>query len=178
MAEQQTRRGMDAYLAIVSKREVREYTDEPLAHDVLTRMLQAGRATGSAKNWQNWEFVVIRNRDVLDRVAETCSSPANLHRCHVAIAVVMHDNRRPEDGGRLMQNIMLAGWAEGVGSCPNTPVQREACNALLDLPVEAHVASILSLGYPAEPIPRAADPDALLTRIKRKPLDELTRFIE
>ncbi len=174
------RKTMDAYLCIVSKREVREYTDEQLPDDVLTRILQAGRATGSAKNRQNWEFVVIRNRDVLDRVAETCSSPANLHRCNLAIAVVMHDNVRPEDGGRLYQNMSLAAWAEGVGTCPNTPMQREECNRILDLPGPdaAHVATILSLGYPAQPVPRSTDPDALLARINRKPLEELVRYVE
>lgn len=172
------RRGMDAYLAIVSKREVREYTDEAVPDAALTRLLQAGRATGSAKNRQNWEFVVIRDRGTLDAVAETCSSPANLHRCKVAIAVVMRNNQRPEDGGRAAQNIMLAAWAEGIGSCPNTPMRRDECNALLGAPADAHVSTILSLGYPAQPVPRSSDPDAILRRIDRKPLEEITRFID
>jgi nitroreductase len=172
------RRGMDAYLAIVSKREVREYTPERVADAALTRLLQAGRATGSAKNRQNWEFIVIRNRATLDRVAETCSSPDNLHKCQEAIAIVMHNNQRPEDGGRAAQNIMLAAWAEGIGSCPNTPMQRDACNAILGVAAEAHVSTILSLGYPAQPVPRGSDSDALLRRIDRKPLEEITRYID
>jgi nitroreductase len=178
MAAADERRGMDTYLAIVSKREVREYTVDPVPDATLTRLLQAGRATGSAKNRQNWEFIVIRNRETLNAVAETCSSPANLHKCGVAIAVVMHNNQRPEDGGRAAQNIMLAGWAEGIGSCPNTPMQREECNRLLGVPAEAHVSTILSLGYPAQPVPRGTDADAILSRIDRKPLEELTRYIE
>jgi nitroreductase len=173
-----TKQSLDTFLAIVSKREVREYTDEPLPDDVLTRILEAGRATGSAKNRQNWSFLVIRNRDVLDRVAETCSSPANLHKCNVAVAIALHSNLRPEDGGRVMQNMMLAAWADGVGSCPNTPMRREECNRLLGLAPDDHVATILSLGYPAEPVPRSNDADALLRRIKRKPLAEMARYIE
>jgi nitroreductase len=172
------RPGMDAYLAIVSKREVREYTDEPVSDAELTRMLQAGRATGSAKNRQNWEFIVIRSRAALDALAETCSSPANLRKCRLALAVVMHNNQRPEDGGRAAQNIMLAGWADGIGSCPNTPMQRDECNRLLGVPTEAHVSTILSLGYPAQAVPRGTDADAILSRIDRKPLDELTRYID
>jgi nitroreductase len=178
MATTVKRRGMDAYLAIISKREVRAYSDEQIPDDVLERILQAGRATGSAKNRQNWEFVVVRNRDVLDGAAATCSSPANLQRCRTAIAVVMHNNQRPEDGGRLMQNLMLAAWSLGVGTCPNTPMQREDCNRILGLPAEAHVATILSLGYPAEPVPRSSDPDAILARIDRKPLAELVRYVD
>jgi nitroreductase len=172
------RRTMDAYLCIVSKREVRHYTADPIPDAVLTRILQAGRATGSAKNRQNWQFIVIRNRQRLDAVAETCSSPANLNRCNVAIAVVMLNNQRPEDGGRASQNMMLAAWAEGIGTCPNTPMQREECNRLLDLPADAYVSSILSMGYPAEPVPRDTDPDALLQRINRKPLEEIVRYVD
>ena len=51
---------MDAYLAAVAKREVREYTDRPVPEDVLTKILEAGRATGSAKNTQPWRFVVLK----------------------------------------------------------------------------------------------------------------------
>lgn len=170
--------GMDAFLAIVSKREVRQYTDEPVPDDVVRRILEAARATGSAKNRQNWRFFVIRRRDVLDRLADTCSSPANLQRCNLAIAIVMQHNLRPEDGGRVAQNMMLAAWAMGVGSCPNTPMQRDACNAILGVPADDHVATILSLGYPAEPVPRSTDPEALLRRIDRKPLEELTTYVE
>lgn len=173
-----TRKSLDTFLAIVSKREVREYTDEPVPEEVLTRILQAGRATGSAKNRQNWSFIVIRNRGVLDRVAETCSSPVNLRRCKLAIAIAVHENRRPEDGGRVMQNMMLAAWADGVGTCPNTPMQREQCNRILGLGPDDHVATILSLGYPAEPVPRTEDAEGLLRRIDRRPLEELVRVIE
>lgn len=173
-----TERSLDAFLAIVSKREVRQYTDERVGEAEVTRILQAGRATGSAKNRQNWHFYVIRSREVLDQLAATCSSPVNLQRCHLAIAIVMQNNQRPEDGGRAAQNMMLAGWAMGVGSCPNTPMQREACNAILGIAPDDHVSTILSLGYPAEPVPRATDPDAILSRIDRKPLDEITTFVD
>ncbi|TMG52293.1 MAG: nitroreductase family protein, partial [Chloroflexi bacterium] len=55
-------RVMDAYLAVVAKREVREYTDRPVPEDVLTKILQAGRAAGSAKNSQPWRFIVLKDR--------------------------------------------------------------------------------------------------------------------
>ena len=169
---------MSAYLAIVSKREVRRYTDDPIPGDVIERMLQAGRATGSARNRQPWRFYVIRNREVLDRLAEAVSAPDNIRGCQAAIAIVM---TRPQsfDAGRAAQNIALAAWADGVGTCPNTPRDLPAIRALLDLEEDWEVPTILSAGYPAEPLrPLDRDPDAILARIARKPLNELTHWID
>ena len=167
---------MDAFLNIISKRDVRKYTDEPIPDDVLTRILQAGRATGSARNRQQWEMVVIRNPATLARLAEMVAAPDNIRGCAAAIAVVLK-GQSAWDGGRMAQNLMLAAWSQGIGSCPNTPVNKDGCKAILGVAEDADVLTILSLGYPAEPVPRASDPDAILARIDRKPLDELTRYL-
>jgi len=169
---------MDAYLNIVSKREVRSYTDQPIPDDVLERILQAGRATGSSRNRQQWSMVVVRGREMLGRLAETVAAPENVRECQVAIAVVL-ENQSPWDGGRLAQNLMLAAWSLGVGTCPNTPVppQLDECKRLLGLSDAADIVTILSCGYPAEPVPRATDTDAILSRIDRKPLSEIVRYV-
>jgi nitroreductase len=171
------RQGMDAYLAVVSKREVRDYSDEPLSDEALTRILQAGRATGSSRNRQEWQFVVVRNRETLNALAETVSSPRNISTCAVAIAIVL-TGQPGWDGGRLAQNMMLAAWADGVGTCPNTPRQREEAHRILGIPADAEIATILSCGYPASPLRVASDPNAILRRINRKPLDELVRYLD
>ncbi len=168
---------MDAYLNIVSKRDVRRYMEDPIPDEVLTRILQAGRSTGSARNRQQWEMVVVRNQQTLARLAETVSAPANIRGCVAAVAVVLK-GQSAWDGGRMAQNLMLAAWSQGIGTCPNTPVKADECNAILGVSADANVLTILSLGYPAEPVPRATDPDALLARIDRKPLEELTRYLE
>jgi nitroreductase len=167
---------MDAYLNIVSKREVRSYTDQPIPDDVLTRILHGGRVTGSARNRQQWEMVVVRKRETLERLAETVAAPSNIRGCVTAVAVVLK-GQSAWDGGRMAQNLMLAAWSQGVGSCPNTPVNRDECKAILGVEAEHDVLTILSLGYPAEPVPRGADADAILARIDRKPLEELTRYV-
>ncbi|HEX5165610.1 MAG TPA: nitroreductase family protein [Thermomicrobiales bacterium] len=168
---------MDAYLNIVSKRDVRKYRDEPIPDEVLTRILHGGRATGSARNRQQWEMVVVRSRETLERLAETVAAPANIRGCAAAVAVVLK-GQSAWDGGRMAQNLMLAAWSQGVGTCPNSPVQKDECKAILGVAADADILTILSLGYPAEPVPRASDADAILARIDRKPLEELTRYID
>lgn len=168
---------MDTYLALVSKREVRSYSDAPIPDNLLTRILQAGRATGSSRNRQEWEFVVVRGQSALDRLAPTVSAPSNISGCQVAIAIVL-TNQPGWDGGRVAQNMMLAAWAEGLGTCPNTPRDRAACFNVLGLPDSVEIATILSVGYPAKPIQVSTDPDAILRRINRKPLSDLVRYID
>ena len=169
---------MDAYLAVVSKREVREYADRPVPEDVLEKILQAARATGSAKNSQPWRFIVLREREHRHALASAIMAPGNLDRCAVAIAIVLLNERLRFDAGRVAQNVMVAAWGLGVGSCPNTvrPDEQDRIRADLRLPAEAAVATVITLGYPARgqvrPRP-GADPAKVLARIARQPLEEL-----
>jgi nitroreductase len=50
---------MEAWLAIASRREVRDYADTQIPADVQRRILDAGRLSGSASNKQPWRFVVV-----------------------------------------------------------------------------------------------------------------------
>src|SRR5215203_1035868 len=86
--QQRRRLTVDAYLNIIGKREVRKYTDEPIPDDTLTNILHGGRVTGSARNRQQWEMVVVRNRETLQRLAETVAAPDNIRGCAAAVAVV------------------------------------------------------------------------------------------
>jgi nitroreductase len=166
---------MDAYLCIVSKREVRKYTDQNIPDDVLTRILQAGRATGNSQNRQRWELVVVRGA-ALDQLADTVSAPDNVRGCNAAIAIVI--GRQPVlDAGRAAQNMMLAAWSLGIGTCPNSAKDKDACRQVLGVDAEHDIPVILSLGYPDQPVPHDDDPDAILKRINRKPLEELVRYI-
>ena len=169
---------MDAYLAVVSKREVREYTDRPVPEEILTKVLQAGRAAGSARNTQPWRFVVLKDRQHRHDLATALMAPRNLDRCAVAIAVVLLNERLRFDAGRVAQNMMVADWALGVGSCPNSvrPDEHDRMRHDLGIPADAAIATVITLGYPApgQPRPRPkADPEKILARANRLPLEEL-----
>ena len=53
---------MDAFLAIASKRDERRYADRPVADEHVERILDAGRLSGSSRNTQNWQFVVVSDQ--------------------------------------------------------------------------------------------------------------------
>lgn len=172
---------MDAYLAIASRREVRAYAEWPIPAEVQRRILEAGRVAGSSRNRQPWRFVATDDRERLDALAGTVFAPANLRGCALGIAVVVPADAGSIaffDVGRAAQNIMLAAWSEGVGSCPNGMTDRQRTAALLDLENGLAPAILLSLGYPARPPdPAARSPEAWLERADRLPYEEVVRRV-
>jgi nitroreductase len=167
---------MDAYLAVVGKREVRRYRPLPVPRETLIQIVEAGRASGSSRNRQPWRFILITERARLGALSPLVSRPRNLEGCPAAIVVALTNPRMLFDAGRAAQNLMLAAWAMGVGSCPNTPLQEPTIKELLGLPADTSVPTILSLGYPApgEPRPRpSADAAAVLSRVNRLALEEV-----
>jgi nitroreductase len=116
---------VDTYLAITSKRDERRYAERPIPSEVEQRILDAGRVSGNSQNRQEWEFVVVSDREAL---AETVYAPNNVRTAALAIAIVA---RRPLDAGRAAQNMMLAAWNDGVVSCPNGIRDAEAAERIV-----------------------------------------------
>lgn len=159
---------MDVYTAIASKRDERRYAERPVPEESLTRILDAGRLAGSARNRQPWELVVVSDRAAL---AEAVYEPGNLRSAALVIAIL---GERSFDVGRAAQNMMLAAWDEGIASCPNGVSDAAAAEAILD----GEAAIVLSFGYPAggrDPSSRTAEEWS--AQANRKPLDEVTRRI-
>jgi len=109
---------VDAYLALVSRREVREYDSRPLPADAVQRILEAGRLAGSSRNRQARRFIAVRDPGVREALADLVHTPANVRGAALVVAVVTW-GRGPAglDAGRAAQNMMLAAHAEGIGSC-------------------------------------------------------------
>lgn len=169
---------MDTYLAIASVRVVREYSDKPITDEAVHHILEAGRATGSSVNKQEWKFYVARDKARLGQLSETVYAPGNVQNAQVAIGIVTTSGNR-FDIGRCAQNMILAAWDAGIGSVPNGVRQLEEANRLLNIASGEQLEAILSLGYPARPYhPKADDVEGILQRINRKPLDELVVWVE
>jgi nitroreductase len=160
---------LDAYQAIIGKRDRREYDSRPIPEDVLRRIIQAGRMAGSSSNSQPFRFIVMRDQAAKERLAPAGPGTAPLVKAPLAIVVVLERGRRDFDVGRAAQNMMVAAWAEGIHSCPIGLREEAVASAALGLP-ETHVASIgISFGYPA---PAAAAGESR----PRLPLEELVHY--
>jgi nitroreductase len=158
---------MDAYRAIVDKRDQRAFLPKPLPDETLRRILQAARMTGSSKNREPNRLVVARERATLDRLG--AMGPFAKWMATAAVAIVIVQTERHEfDAGRCAQNMMLAAWSEGVGSCPAHLPEAEVAR-LLGIPEALHVNRVIGFGY-VDPA-RAAAPKTVAR--PRRPLSEL-----
>lgn len=136
-----------------SLRSVRRFADRSIGDDVLLEVLDVARWTGSSKNTQPWHLVVTRDRQTLVELAKCGPYAGHLAGAQAAIVLVMQDGNRRFDEGRLAQNVMLAAWAHGIGSCigslyPEPNVQR--ARELLGVPAGRWLHTAISLGYPAD----------------------------
>ena len=161
---------MDTWLAIASKRDVREYADTPVPEDVVTGILDAGRLSGSSRNTQQWEFVVVETARA--ELADAVYAPANVLGATLVVAIVGAAGGM--DVGRCAQNMMLAAGNDGVASCPNGIKDPDAAARVCG----GDVKSILSFGYPAKPRdPQSRSAEEWSAKANRKPLDELVRRV-
>jgi nitroreductase len=143
---------MDAFLAVVSRREVREYADRPLPDDAVRRILEAGRLAGSSRNRQARRFVALLDPALREHAAEAVYNGANLLGAALAVAVVVRGKGPVTfDAGRAAQNMMLVAHAEGIGSCPNGVSDAEGMQAVLGHADDEQVATVISFGYPLRP---------------------------
>ena len=161
---------MDAYRAVVDKRDQRFFLDRPLPEETLRRILQAARMTGSSKNSEPNRLVVVRERGRLAALAAL--SPFGKFIAHSAATVVIAQTQKHEfDAGRCAQNMMVAAWAEGVASCPAHLPEPDVAK-LLAIPGALFVNRVVAFGY-VDPA-RAAAPASV--RRTRKPLTELCHW--
>jgi nitroreductase len=169
---------VDVYLAVASKREVREYAPEPLAAGAERRIVEAGRVAGSSKNRQARRFVVVRDEGVREEVASSVYAGDNVRGAALVVAVVVGAKGPTSfDAGRAAQNMMLAASNDGVGSCPNGIADAERLRTALGHGEDESVATVLTFGYPARPRrdPDSLSPEEWIERADRRPWKEIVQ---
>jgi nitroreductase len=165
---------MDTFLAIASRREVRAYADRPIPDEVVMRILDAGRLSGSGSNRQPWRFVLVSGQ-AQTALADAVFEPGNVRGAAVVVALLVGGKGPISfDAGRCAQNMLLAAWNEGIGGSPNGVADRDAANAVVGVPEDESIAIVLSFGYPARPRdPESRSAEEWSARARRKTLDEL-----
>jgi nitroreductase len=174
---QVTRRDPLQYIAFLRQlRAVRQFRSEPVAQEVLDAVLQVARWSGSASNQQPWELVVVRDPTTLQAIARYEGFAGHVAGASVAVVLVLAGNalrleHETYDEGRLSERMMLAASAFGVGSCIGWLRGQgpQDLKALLGIPQERLVRTVLSFGYPDEQARQARPPQPQA----RKPLESI-----
>ena len=145
---------MEVYDCIRSRRTVRNFEPDPVPDRVLNRILRAGRWAPSSSNVQPWHFIVIKNPATIQTMGGIATQGTFLGQAPLAIAIVMEDAARPQlDAGRVIQQMELVAWSEGLGTCfvgLRAEEQQVALKELLGIPSEMELITILPFGYREE----------------------------
>ncbi|MGM0380632.1 MAG: nitroreductase family protein, partial [bacterium] len=114
---------METLETIQSRRSIRNYEGEEIPEDDLTTMIKASMYAPSAGDEQPWEFIVIDDSDILEKIARQHSNAHMVKDAPVAVLIcadlsrVKHENFWPQDCAAATQNFLLAAHDLGFASC-------------------------------------------------------------
>ena len=153
---------MDVLEAIRTRRAVRRFAAKKIPEDALARILEAGTCAPSSGNLQNWEFVIVRNRESKKRIAEIAFGQEFVADADVLVIVCSNQQkilRYGERGAKLyaaqnvaacVQNMLLAAHSMGIGSCWVGAFDERELVDFLELPSHVIPHAIIAFGYPGE----------------------------
>ena len=147
---------------IMTRTSIRSFTDELLTDSQIETLLRAGMAAPSAVNKQPWKFVVVKNKPLLQQIAD--SLPNTRLATAVCAIVVCGDMTKTLDGiardfwihdcSAATENILLAAHALELGAVwagifPN-PDRVDKLRGLIGIPETQIPLCVIAIGHPAE----------------------------
>jgi nitroreductase len=166
---------VDVMTAIKARRSIRSYEPKPIEEEKLNRILEAGRLAPSARNMQEWRFVVVRDPETKKELVPAAKNQAFVGEAAVVIAACAVETQHimtcgqlcyPIDVAIAVDHMTLKAWEEGIGSCWIGAFYENKVKDVLEIPQSVRIVSLLALGYPKEPPP--ARP--------RKPLQDIVCY--
>jgi nitroreductase len=150
---------MDAMEAILTRRSIRKYTAQAVPDELVKELLKAAMSAPSAGNQQDWQFVVVRSRQMLEELgrvhphAPVTGAPLVILVCG-DLQRESHKGFWMQDCAAATQNLLLAAHANGLGAvwCGCYPREERAAGLrkLLGLPEHVVPLALVVIGYPAE----------------------------
>jgi len=141
---------MDAFKCIATKLEVREFSTQDISSEIRSKILEAARLTGTGMNTQHWRFILVEKKDNLKKLAEDSTSGSWVAGANFAVIVLTNPKYGFHliDAGRVLQNMQLTAWNEGVGSGLFTGIREEKIRNDFQIPNELTPSVIIGFGYP------------------------------
>lgn len=170
---------MDILDAVKGRRSVRAFKSQVVPAEVVEKLIEAARWAPSAGNIQPWEFIIVRKPEIRKRLSEAALDQAFVEKAPVVIVVCADETRSSagygirgktlyciQDTAAAIQNIHLAAYSLGLGTCWVGAFREEEAAEALKIPLGMRPVAIIPVGYPAEfPPPR-----------RRRPLGHLVHY--
>lgn len=142
---------MDAFECIATKLEVREFSPQEVPSEIRSKILEAARLTGTGMNTQHWRFIMVEKKDNLKKLAEDSTSGSWVAGANFAVIVLTNPQYGFHliDTGRVLQNMQLTAWNQGVGSGLFTGIREDKLRGDFAIPKELSPSVIIGFGYAA-----------------------------
>ncbi len=148
---------------IINRRSTRKFTEEPLSPDQVEAILKAGLMSPSSKGANPWYFLVVEDKDMLEKLSYCKKSSSKLIAgCTLAIIVLADPFTSDvwiEDASIASTMIQLQAEDLGLGSCwvqvrerftANETPSDEYIRELFNIPLQLQVLSVIALGHKAQ----------------------------
>ena len=163
---------MDVFEAIKGRRSIRAFQNRDIPPETVDRLIDAARWAPSAGNIQPWEFIIVREPETRRKLAKAALEQTFIEEAPVVIVVCADENRSSQgygtrgktlyclqDTAAATQNIHLAAYALGLGTCWVGAFREDEAKKILNIPSGVRPVAIIPVGYPAEkPQPRNRRP--------------------
>ncbi|MFX0036859.1 MAG: nitroreductase family protein [Candidatus Hermodarchaeota archaeon] len=152
------------------RRSIRTFQDKSISEKEIEMILEAGRWTPSASHRQPWEFIVIRNKKILENISRNAFYGKFIKEAPIAIAIVAKTKTSPKwhliDTSLVSMSMILMAWSLGIGTCWIGAMNREKVKLILQLGENDYLLTVLPFGYIKGTIPEPKP---------RKPLNEIVK---
>ncbi len=153
---------MDLMETIKTRRSIRRFKSANISDRVIDSLIDAARHAPSAGDTQPWEFVVVRDKAVKERLAETHAFSDFVTGAPVCIVVLSNEKISPNyfaiDVACAIENLLLAAHGRGLGACwvavydPLNPNFERHVRSVLNVPSYLRVIAMVPIGHPDEKV--------------------------
>jgi nitroreductase len=141
----------------------RLYQEKAVEQDKLDTILEAARLAPSARNMQDWRFVVITETGTKRQVAECTNRPEVFEKAGIIIAACSNSDHvmrcgqaiAPIDVAIALEHICLQATELGLGTCWIGAFDSEKVRKILGIPDDIIIIELMTVGYPADTKPKA-----------------------
>jgi len=168
---------------IQNRRSTRRFKEDQVSDEDINAVLEAARWAASGSNKQPWKFIVIKNKETMERIVEAVPYKKYqkfLMNAPVLIVILSHTQKSlwwMLDATLAVANLMLEAWARGLGTClsawyPTAPESLlQTIKAMLEIPDQWTIITMTPLGYPVDP-----PEEAFHLPATRKALEEIVCY--
>lgn len=159
---------MDVFEAIKKRRSIRIYQDKPVEEYKLNQLLEAARLAPSAKNRQNWTFIIVRDKQIREQLVHACNEQKFVGETPVVIAGVADPTLKwyRIDMGIAVEHIALEAMKLDLGTCWIGAFNEKEVSRILNVPRDHETVILITVGYPKVTPPQTP----------RKEMNDIVRY--